>query len=284
MPATEKLRVVEPKVEKVKYPFKVKMTMTDYHAHEAVGSNSLKRVLRSPAHYKYAIDNPDDPTPAKVFGQHCHEAILEPELFVKNTVVMPKFSGTGSQAKKDAWLMENHGKRIVKAEDMADIMLMIEAVKKNKTAKALLAGGASEESYLDVCPETGLKRKVRPDFLKDGHIIVDVKTTTDANHKEFEKDIANFGYHISAAYYLDVVGSVLGKKFSQSIIIAIEKTPPYGISIHLLDEDTIAAGRFLYKKALRTLAECMAKNQFPGYPDRMLPSRIPQWAFPQEEA
>jgi hypothetical protein len=258
--------------------------MDQYHAHEAVGSSSLKKILRSPAHYKYDLDNPQEPTPAKIFGSHLHEAVLEPSLFVKNTVVMPKFTGTGSQAKKDAWLMENHGKRIVKAEDMADILLMLESVKAHKTARALLAGGASEESYFDVCPETGLVRKARPDFLKDGHIIVDVKTTTDADPKEFEKDVANFGYHISAAYYLDVVGAVLKKKFDQFIIIAIEKTPPFGISIHLLDEDTIQAGRFLYKKALRILKECKEKNHYPGYPDKIRSSRIPQWAFPQEEA
>lgn len=263
-------------------PCKLVMTSDEYHSHPAVGSTSLKRILRSPAHYKYALENPEEDTPSLAFGKAAHEAILEPNLFTSNCVVMPKFEGTGSRAAKEQWLLENHGRRILKAEEMADILGMLKAIKEHKSARKLLAGGAAEESYFDQCSETGIVRKVRPDFLRDGHIIVDVKTTTDAEPSEFAKAIARFNYHVSAAYYLDVVSSVIGQKFNQFIIIAVEKTPPFGVSVHLLDEGTIDAGRFLYKKALKILKECKDKNQFPGYPDDILTTSLPSWAWPVE--
>jgi hypothetical protein len=147
----------------------------------------------------------------------------------------------------------------------------------------LLAGGAAEESYFDQCPDTGIVRKVRPDFLRKGHILVDIKTTRDAEVGAFAKDIAFYSYHLSAAYYLDVVSSVLGQNYSDFIIIAVEKVAPYGVSVLHLDQGTIDAGRFLYKKALRKLKECRETGLYTGYPDKVLSVSLPAYAFPHEE-
>lgn len=263
-------------------PSKVVMTSDEYHAHPALGSTSVKNILRSPAHYKYESENKSEPTPAMVFGTACHTAILEPNHFLDSIAVKPKFEGTGARAKAEQWALENHGKSIISADQLADIYGMLKSISGHKTARSLLTGGAAEESYFDQCPDTGIVRKARPDFLRQGHIIVDVKTTTDAEPVAFAKQIANFMYHVSAAYYLDIVSNVLGQRFDQFIIIAVEKSPPYGVSVHLLDEGTIDAGRFLYKKALKTLKECRDSNQYPGYPDAILSTAIPPWAFPSE--
>lgn len=126
-------------------------------------------------------------------------------------------------------------------------------------------------------------RKARPDFLRQGHIIVDVKTTIDAEPGWFAKEIGNRMYHVSAAYYLDVVSSVLGQKFDQFIILAVEKSPPYGVSVHLLDEGSVEAGRVLYKRALKILSECRKTNEWPAYPDEILNTAIPPWFFPGME-
>lgn len=265
-------------------PCKQFMSNDEYHRHPAVGSTSLKNILRSPAHYKYEIDHPQDPTPALVFGRACHESLLEPDLFSKRVVVKPKFEGEGSRAAREKWHLENGHKTIVTEEQLEHIKGILRSVSKHKTARALLAGGHAEESYFDQCPDTGIVRKARPDFLRQGHIIVDVKTTTDAEPETFRKDIAKYKYHLSAAYYLDVISAVLGERFDQFIIIAVEKSPPYGVSVHLLDEGTVDAGRFLYKKALKILKECKDKNQWPAYPDEILSSSLPHWAWPQESA
>ncbi|MGE0527858.1 MAG: PD-(D/E)XK nuclease-like domain-containing protein [Bdellovibrionales bacterium] len=271
-----------PKLE-TKLPCKMVLTNTEYHAMSPVGSTSLKNVLRSPAHYLHEKEHPSEPTPAMQFGSACHEALLEPNVFQANAIVMPKFEGTGSRAAKEQWLLENHGKRVIKADEHADILGMLKAVQSHKTARALLSGGAAEESYFWQDPDTGIICKCRPDFLRDGHILVDIKTTQNADPSDFTKQIANFKYHLQAAFYLDGVSEVVGQRFDQFIIIAIEKSAPYGISVHLLDEATIDAGRFLYKKALKILKECKIKNQYPGYPDQILTTAIPSWAWPSEE-
>jgi hypothetical protein len=289
------MKEVAPIEPQFSVPSKVVMTNEEYHAHPAIGSTSLKNMLRSPAHYLYLKENPEDDKPAYIFGRALHSAILEPHLFTTNCVVMPEFWGltkkgertnspqaTDVKNQREAWLLQNHGKTVITASEMADILEMARSVSKHKTARGLLTGGAAEESYFDQCIETGLVRKARPDFLRNGHIIVDVKTTQNAEPSAFAREIGSRYYHLSAAYYLDVVSSVVGQNFNQFIIVAIEKTAPYGVSVHLLDEGTIDAGRFLYKRALRRLAECRSTGIYPGYPDEILSTAIPPWMFPSE--
>lgn len=52
-----------------------------YHALEAVSKSDLDKINRSPAHYKYAKENPTPPTPAMERGTAVHMAVLEPDEF-----------------------------------------------------------------------------------------------------------------------------------------------------------------------------------------------------------
>jgi hypothetical protein len=257
----------------------------EYHSHPAVGSTSLKRILRSPAHYRYEQLNPSEPTPAMQFGTICHTAILEPQIFFRDKVIMPTFSGAGARTAKEHFLLENHGKIIVTPDQMDTISGMLDAISKHESARQLLSGGVAEESYFDVDPETGILRKVRPDYMRKdlGNLIIDVKTTTDASPQAFAKCVANLMYHLSAALYLDVVSSVIDQTLERFVIVAIEKDPPFGVAVYMLDERAIEAGRFLYQKALRTLKECRDSKQYPAYPDHVMNISIPSWAWPVEE-
>ncbi len=270
----------------IKFPSKITLTSTEYHNSNAVGSSSLKHMLKSPAHYHYNLRHPKEPTPAMKLGTAIHEAILEPHLFMES-IVMPKFEGTGMKARKEAWVLENHGKRIISGDDQETIAGIMASLQENTLAKKLLSTGAAEESYFWQCPSTGIVCKCRPDFLRTvegiGEVIIDVKSTVDASPDGFPKQIANFNYHMQAAHYLNGVSAVLGRTVSEFIIIAIEKEAPHGISIHRLDAGTLDAGRFLARKALAALKECKASAQYPGYPEKILTSSLPNWAYPVED-
>ena len=48
-----------------------------------------------------------------------------------------------------------------------------------------------------------IKGKCRPDWISDdGSIVVDVKTTTDASPRGFQKSISTWGYHLQLGWYL----------------------------------------------------------------------------------
>ena len=54
------------------------MTPEEYHASDGLSNSMMNKLLKSPAHMKYYMDNPDPSTPAQVLGTQAHTALLEP--------------------------------------------------------------------------------------------------------------------------------------------------------------------------------------------------------------
>lgn len=265
------------------YPIKIKMSAEEYHAHGAVGSSSLRTLLeKSPAHYIYEKNNPAESTPAQAFGTAIHAAILEPKLFLENVVIEPVFSGKGSVSERALWHLENHGKLILKGEQHDQINGILNSLSAHSIASKYISSGSSEESLFWHDHDTKIICKARPDFVREGHILVDIKTTRDASFKGFQASIAGYGYHIQAAMYLDAATAVYGQEFDEFIIVAVEKEPPYAINIFLIDEDAIREGRALYMSALKTLNECFKKNVFPAYAEAIKSVSLPSWSYRME--
>ena len=136
-----------------------------------------------------------------------------------------------------------------------------------------------ENSLFWVDRETGIQLKCRPDLLSPALACFDVKSTKDASPGEFDRSVYNFGYHFSAAMYLDGITQVTGEPLSHFVFLCVEKTAPYCTAAYALDEDAMALGRKQYRRALETLAECQAKDAWPGYAEQITPISLPAWAF-----
>lgn len=262
---------------------KIKCTMADYLSYPAIGSSSVRTLVhRTPAHYLFeSLQGPQESTPAQAFGTAIHQAILEPKLFKENMIVQPTFEGTGSRAARDQWHIQNHGKTILKQEQLDQIDGILKAISKHSLASKLVSDGYSEESFFWTDPESGIQCKARPDFIREGHIIVDVKTTLDAKPSSFLADIARYGYHIQAAMYLDAVSTVLDKIHDTFIIIAIEKEAPHGINCYQFKatDYSIRAAQQHYWTALKMLKECQKTDIYPSYSESLIPVELPSWAM-----
>lgn len=257
----------------------LELSETEYHAHHAVGSTQLKTVLKSLGHYKYSLSQKRAPTKAMNFGTCFHLAVLEPKRFKNEVVAMPEFKGAGMYAKKDAWLTENHGKLVLSQEEMTDCQMMLRAVSKHNVASSLLVGGVPELSYFWTDRDTQIECKARPDYRRHGGALVDIKTTEDASLEEFSRSVLRYGYHLSAAHYLNGVSAVLGQQFDKFIIIAVEKSAPYGIHCFEVDFGTLEKGEELCKRALLKLKTAKETNSFPNYPEEITPLNIPTYGF-----
>lgn len=257
----------------------LELNESDYHAHKAIGSTQLKMILKSLGHYKYSLDHKRSQTKAMNFGTCFHLAVLEPKRFKTEVVTMPEFKGAGMYAKKDAWLTENHGKLILTEEEMTDCLMMLKSVSKHNVASSLLVGGVPELSYFWTDPDTQIECKARPDYLRHGGTLVDIKTTEDASLEEFSRSVLKYGYHISAAHYLNGVGQVIGKEFKKFIIIAVEKSAPYGVQVFEIDFGTLEKGEELCKRALLKLSIAKEDNYYPNYAEDITPLNIPTYGF-----
>jgi hypothetical protein len=268
---------------KPEYVGKIICSMQEYHAAEAVGSSALRQITnQTPAHYLYDKNNPSQPTPSQRLGTLIHEAILEPYRFAEMSVIMPDFSGTGSRAAKEDWLLNNHGKIILNQETKDQIDGIIKSLIAHPSARQLMSDGHAEESLFWRDAETGMQCKARPDFVREGRIVVDVKSTLDASYRSFQKDIANYGYDQQAAHYLDGCSEVLGGNYDTFLIVAVEKTPPYAVAVYQFDETMVNEGRAKNQAALKTLAECKKTGIYPAYPTGITPIALPSWAVSRE--
>jgi hypothetical protein len=121
----------------------------------------------------------------------------------------------------------------------------------------------------------GQMYKCRPDAWQPG-LLVDLKTTVNADPREFGKTAYKFGYHQSAGHYQDGVLAATGELLPFTFVL-VEKTAPYFVSVVQLDEEAVQAGRALNERAKRIYAECTKSGVWPGYPASE-PISLPMWA------
>lgn len=256
------------------------MSNADYHAHSAISKSGLDKIAISPAHYLAYKQGETKRTAALDFGGALHDFILLPETFAQNHIVLPEdFNARlkASQEQLKEW--EDCGKNIVKYSDFEKIQAMAQSVKAHPSANGLLQNGRAEVSIFWQDEETGEACRCRPDYWNQHNIIVDLKTTQDASPQGFAKSIANYRYHVQAAFYMQGVYAVTGKYPKGFVFIAIEKEPPYAVGVYALDENALALGRELFQRDLRTLHEAKQSQQWQAYNPKIETLSLPAWAF-----
>lgn len=241
-----------------------------YHKNPSIGSSTVKAIHSStPLH---ALTKKLDPnSDAIIKGNALHCSILEPERFSIEFKTLPddaprKPSASQLKAKKPSeetikaiqfWAdLEDQmkGKTILDKDTLEEVLGMKEALLTHPVAMEMLTGGEAEYSYYVQDPETGLNLKCRPDY-HNGGALIDIKTTSDASYEGFARQIGNLGYHLQAAFYLDVFNASEGTNYKDFFFIAVESKAPHGVAIYRLDENHIEIGRQAYKKALNKYAE-----------------------------
>lgn len=254
------------------------MQFSEYLAVDALSASGIKNILKSPLHFQTRKTAPREETPALILGSAVHCAVLEPYAFGQRYIEAPAIDRR-TTAGKEAWrALEASGKEVLSASEYWQTMDMSAAIFAHPTASELLKEGRPEVSCfseLECVPA-----KCRVDWLRDDGIVVDLKTTDDASPSGFRRSVAKYGYHIQAAWYLDVLQS-LGVAAHTFVFVAVEKSAPYGIGIYELDDDAIELGRERYRHAAALYKHCSETNDWPGYDSGVVSLSVPAWAFQQ---
>lgn len=242
-----------------------------YHADPALGSTSLKTLAtRTPAHYKWDQTHPKN-SDAFTLGTAAHSLILEDDTSGIDIVPADNWmTKVAKEAKAEALAA---GKQPLLLKEMAQVVAMRDSVMRHDVARELFTGHRAEDSVF--WDEDGSMFKCRPDAWKPD-ILVDLKTTVNADPREFGKTAYNFGYHQSAAHYIDGVQKATGELLPFTFVL-VEKTAPYLVSVVTLDEVAVESGRALNERAKRIHAECTVSGNWPGYPTTE-PIHLPMWA------
>ena len=248
----------------------------DYHSGPGLSRSDLVRLLQSPAHFKLGEEK--EQTPAMVLGQAFHTYTLQSELFDKKFVILPE-DYDGRTAKGKALKAEAGDKQTLKYGEWQDIKGMAEAIRAHPEIARLLMTGLPEVSgyWYDLAyPEILLKCRV--DWLNlSENIILDLKSSTEARSEFFTKHAFNFNYHLQAAFYLYVVSTITKTPHRDFYFAVVEKVKPYGVMLYKATEEFIQAGEIEVQKALAIYADCLAKDEWPGYSQEVEPLGLPNW-------
>jgi len=253
----------------------------------ATSITRLKELRRSAQHYQYALTHRRE-TPALTVGIATHVAVLEPERFAHDFAVWDSRTDSGrmsprSGKKWDAF-SELHAARSILTLDESTLANEIaKAVRFDETANKYLSVGDPEVSLQwDI---DGRPCKGRVDWLTvvDGEqYLVGLKTTRDCRHFAFGSQAAKLDYAIQWAWYCDGYERITGK-VPRMIEIVVESTPPFAVATYRIENDILLQGRDNYRELLKILAECEAKDEWPGPVEGEQILTLPSWYYPSTD-
>lgn len=257
----------------------------EYHKRElGVASQSVLKLIRekSPAHYRAWVDAEDDAdTPALAFGRAYHAAVLEPDKFASEYIVLPDFGDMRSsknRAMREAFKDEHPTATFIDAEDGDKIVAMREALLRHPVVRGILKDGFPEVTMRWIDPQTGVECKARGDWYRPGKFFADLKTTLDASPEAFRRSVVSYGYHVQHAHYCDGANAC-GEPVENYLIVAQEKDPPYVAAVYHIDSFAEARGFELRERGLQTMRECIDSDTWPGYGAGITELTLPQWAL-----
>jgi hypothetical protein len=131
----------------------------------------------------------------------------------------------------------------------------------------ILDTGTAEQSVL--WQEDGFFYRCRPDLMSaDRKVILDYKTTENAQPEAFGRQIGRMGYDLQAKFYTRGMKSVTGID-PIFVFLAQEITPPYACSYTALSNAYEACGEAKVKRAMSLWRKCLTSGEWPGYDNRI---------------
>lgn len=251
------------------------MPEADYHAHPAIGSSLLRTILRTPADFLWASQNPAPSTPGLAIGSAVHAAYLTPMLFNSQFALQPEDWGSrnvGEGRKRwEAFKAEHAGKTVLGWDDAQVVRGCVAALQ-----KAFPLDPAWETELSGFAKFEGGYFKGRAD-IDDGKTLWDVKTTTeDVDEETLSRVVGKYGYHFQAAQYLEIWAH-LDQYRPAFGIVWVNKNPPHHARVTLLSGEYLDEGKDDFDYALKLHRQCTTAKHWPGYPPHAVTLTRPGW-------
>lgn len=262
-----------------------------YHGdRDSLSSSGARAVLKSPAKFRYDQDHPRPPKKEFDFGHAAHSLVLGVGSELRE-IPTKHLASNGAASTKDAkaFMAEARADDAVplKPEEMAKVRDMAAAITAHPIASVLFSGaGQAEQSIYTTDPETGVRLRTRPDLMTRPGLrllIVDYKSTVDADPRVFARHAADFGYHCQNAWYIDQATAAGLDDDPEFLFVAQSKEPPYLVSVTRFDPASVDEGRRRNRRAINTFAHCTQTGRWPGWEHDIFPITLPKWAFTEEE-
>lgn len=252
-----------------------------YHAHPtSLSVSGAKVLLKAPALFKWQREHPVHKDVFDV-GSAAHKLVLGVGAEIVEVDADSWRTKAAQEAKAAA---RAEGKIPLLAADHERVKAMADALTEHRLAMRLLSEGRPEVSAFAIDEATGVLRRGRFDWL-GATILTDYKSAASSEPDAFVRAAVNFGYHMQAAWYLDLAAD-LGHPAPAFAFIVQEKEPPYLPTVIELPRELVDIGRRRNARALERFRDCTESNLWPGYvpDDTFATPTAPGWALREDIA
>ncbi len=279
-----------------------------YHAGPGLGSTGIKLLCETPRHYQKNIST-IDPEVARI-GTLIHSALLEPELLFSKLVIPPSGSRTLNEVKikwacfweglnTKGWLARpieeilhknfkvadyhtayDYSKCIPASREEVGMCKRIkETIGEYPSYKEKFEGVRELSGYTNILwDEMDVMIKCRPDVrnAKEG-FLMDIKKVHNINM--FMSQFFKLGYHLSAAYYLDICNILDGDVYKDFYWLVVEDKEPHSVMMYKagINDQCIELGRSSYEFGLDRFVSCTRSGKWPLYPEETREIKVPKW-------
>lgn len=249
-----------------------------YHAdptgHRSLSSTEAKLLLEAPAMLHHYRQSPRTPRPEFDFGSAVHSLVLgvgaHLECYPED--VLSASGSTGTKAAHEwAEAVRNEGGIPLKADVYDAIHDCAAAVTGHPLCRRIFAHGDPEVSVFSEDAGTGVWMRGRLDWIMppaggDGaHVLVDLKTTDDAQPDAFTRAAARYGYDVQRAWYRRIWRDLTSED-ARFLHVVVSKRAPYLVSVCEMDWSFDDLGKVKVEKALRLYRDCLESGDWPGIP------------------
>lgn len=237
-------------------------------------SSTIARLLisRTPAHAKAAHPRlspgaPRKDTDAMDMGTAVHQLLLRDDRV--DVLEFDSFRTNDAKAARDQ--SRDNGRIPMLRHKWDEAQDIANAVREQIQALGLDPVPFTEGTAEHVIrwEERGVQCRAMLDWLRDDlQTIDDLKTTSDASPRGFQRKVWTLRYDIQAAFYLRAVAVYL---FGRDVIrprfrwVAVETEYPYLVTIHEMSKAASENADARVDQAIDLWARCLAEDDWPGY-------------------
>jgi len=229
-----------------------------------------------PAIYAYERDHPKPRTKSMELGTVIHTLVLGTGQPLE-VIDARDWRSQKAQDQRDKAIA--NGALPVLAEDMDKASEIHAAVKSHPLAGALFDGGDAEQAMFWRCPEFGIWKYGRLDYLRwirHGPAIVDLKSCQSAADDEIARAVAKYGYYMQDPFYREGVEQITGA-YPDFFFVFVQTQQPYLVNVVRLRDRDVELGRQRCRLAAEIYRDCTASGTWPGYGDDIREIALPRW-------
>jgi hypothetical protein len=250
------------------------LTSAEYHADPAVRpslSNSIAKILieQSPAHAWLAHPrlNPNYVAEEESrfdIGTAAHMMLLEKRVDGIVIIDAPDWRTKAAKEARDAARANGQTPMLRKHFERTEKMVIAAHQFIETTELAgILQTGSVEQTLL--WEDDGAHCRAKPDvFSADRRIMLDYKSTENAEPEAFIRQIGRMSYDLQAEWYVRGGKALTGKE-PTFIMLAQEILEPYACSLFALSNAYRDVGKYKVSRALSIWNKCVRDNSWPAY-------------------